>query len=251
MANRAPSIRRLGERVLFRVCRTLLVGASRLYFPGRVIGASNLPAAGGYILAPVHRSGVDWLLVARVSRRRLRYLTKDEVWRFRRLGRLIEILGAFPVHRGGADREAFGTALDALANQEPLVWFPEGTRRSGPEVAEVKEGAAYLALRAGVPLVPIGLGGSELAMRRGARLPRPTRITIVIGAPIGPRSGEHGTDPRGAASRRGARNRVPRSEIRALSEQLRLAIQQQFDEAEHRRGAAGRALDGAGRSVSP
>lgn len=207
------------ELRFYRACRVLAVGSSKLAFPGEAAGAENLPADGAYILAPVHRSYVDWLLVARLTRRRLRYIVKAEVWKSKAVGRLIEALGAFPVNRSGADREALERCLEVLAGGEPLVMFPEGTRRSGPLVTDLREGVAYLSLRAGVPIVPVGIGGSEKAMPRGSTVPRPRRITLVVGAPLRPLSPQPGS-------------RVSRRATRELTEQLRAAIQDAFDEAE-------------------
>ena len=120
------------EIALYRVFRFVLVGLSRLYFPGTVTGRENLPATGAFIVAPVHRSYVDWLIVARITKRRLRYIVKEEVWKSKTIGRLLEMLGAFPVNRSGADREALERCRSVLAGGEPLVMFPEGTRGSGP-----------------------------------------------------------------------------------------------------------------------
>ncbi len=214
---RPPTV---GEIAFYRACRAIVVGVSRTFFPGRVIGAENLPETGPYVLAPVHRSYLDWMLVARVTKRRLRYMAKAEIWGSKIVGRLVEALGAFPVNRSGADREALERSRAVLAGGEPLVMFPEGTRRSGASVAELREGVAYLALRAGVPIVPVGIGGAERAMPRGSVLPRPRRIDIVIGAPIGP-----GAPPSEAG-------RVSRKATTALSDELRAAIQRNFEAAE-------------------
>ena len=170
--------------LLYRICRMISVGASRVLFPGRVIGRENLPAEGPFILAPVHRSYLDWLIVARVTRRRMRYIAKAELWKSKPVGQLLEALGAFPVNRSGADREALERCRTVLAGGEPLVMFPEGTRRSGQEVTDLREGVAYLAMRAGVPVVPVGIGGSERAMPRGSVIPRPHRVTVVVGRPV-------------------------------------------------------------------
>lgn len=115
--------------------------------------------------------------------------------------------------------------------------FPEGTRRSGPEVQELKDGVAYLSLRAGVPVVPVGIGGSERAMPRGSSFPRPRRVNVVIGPPVPAcnpadagsldQSGET-LDP--AAKRR--RARVGREAITEQSMRVRAAIQRAFDAAE-------------------
>lgn len=211
------------RRLLFRLCRTIAMALSCAYFPGGVEGIEHLPAEGPYILAPVHRSYVDWLIVARVTRRRLRFITKDEVFRWEWLSRFIQLLGAFPVHRGSADREAFNRSVGALEGGEPLVLFPEGTRRSGLVVQPLLDGAAYLALRAGVPIVPVGIGGTERRMPRGSAFPRPGRVKIVIGPPL-------------AAGGGGSAGRVQRSATRELSAQLRGRIQECFDRAQLRLG---------------
>ncbi len=225
------------EIALYRVFRFVLVGFSRLYFPGTVTGRENLPATGAFIVAPVHRSYVDWLIVARITKRRLRYIVKEEVWKSKTIGRLLEMLGAFPVNRSGADREALERCRSVLAGGEPLVMFPEGTRGSGREVEEIRDGVAYLSLRTGVPIVPVGIGGSERAMPRGATLPRPKRVNLVIGPPIsgdrttedGQRSGS-GEQVEPAAFPK--RARVARSATSEQSARLRAAIQAAFDAAQ-------------------
>jgi 1-acyl-sn-glycerol-3-phosphate acyltransferase len=217
----------------------IAVGVSRMLFPGRVLGAENLPD-GPYILAPVHRSYVDWLVVARITRRRLRYIVKAEVWKSKAVGRLIEALGAFPVHRSGADREALERCRLVLAGGEPLVMFPEGTRRRGPKVEDLREGVAYLALRAGVPVVPVGIGGSEASMPRGAKFPKPHRVDLVIAAPIYPPARAERRDPDQEESadraprevRPGRPARVSRRAMREFSDHLEASIQAAFDEAE-------------------
>jgi 1-acyl-sn-glycerol-3-phosphate acyltransferase len=205
-------------RLLYAVCRFIAVGLSRLLFPGPVIGRENLPSSGAYVLAPLHRSHLDFLIVARISRRRFRYLAKAEVWRFKRLGAFIERLGALPVHRESTDRDSFNRSLAVLAGGEPLMVFPEGTRRDGPQVGELREGAAYLALRAGVPLVPIGLAGTDRALSRRRHLPRPSRVVVVIGPVV--------TRPAGSVG-----NRVPRALVRSITAQLSDSIQSASEDA--------------------
>jgi 1-acyl-sn-glycerol-3-phosphate acyltransferase len=227
-----------GELIVYRICRFIAVGVSRLYFPGTVTGRENLPATGAFIVAPVHRSYVDWLLVARITnKRRLRYIVKEEVWKSKLIGRLLLACGAFPVNRSGADREALQRCQAVLAGGEPLVMFPEGTRRSGPEVTQLKDGVVYLALRAGVPVVPVGIGGSERAMPRGSSFPRPRRVNVVIGPPVPARSPadasgrDESSEPADPAISR-KRARVTREATTEQSLRVRAAIQQAFDAAE-------------------
>jgi len=223
--------------LVYRVIRGIAVGASRIYFPGRVHGRENLPTKGACIVAPVHRSYVDWLIVARItSRRRLRYIVKEEVWKSRLFGAIIEACGAFPVNRSGADREALQRCQVVLAGGEPLVMFPEGTRRSGLVVEDLKDGVAYLSLRSGVPIVPVGIGGSERAMPRGSSFPRPRWVNVFIGPPVFPtgngRTASGDADDGGDAPTEGKRNRVSRAAITELSERVKDAIQKAFDTAE-------------------
>jgi 1-acyl-sn-glycerol-3-phosphate acyltransferase len=210
----------LGKRVLYNVMRTILVaGWARAWFRLEVVHRERVPADGAYVVAPVHRSNIDFLLVGAVTRRRLRYMTKDSVWKVRPLGWIVDALGGFPVRRGTADREALRTCVQVIEAGSPLVMFPEGTRQSGPEVAEVFDGPAYVAARMGVPLLPIGIGGSEAAMPKGAKWIRPRKVVLTVGEPIHPPVREDGA-------------RVRRGVVRAMTEQLRDDVQSLFDEAQ-------------------
>jgi 1-acyl-sn-glycerol-3-phosphate acyltransferase len=111
-----------------------------------------------------------------------------------------------------------------LERGEALFLFPEGTRRSGPVVEELHEGAAFLAARTGAPIVPIGIGGSAAAMPKGSKMVRPVKIHLVVGEPL-------------AAPERSARGRVPRHQVHALTEELRVELQRLFDLAQSRVGA--------------
>ncbi len=101
---------------------------------------------------------------------------------------------------------------------QPLVLYPEGTRQLGPVLHELFAGPAFLALRTGVPIVPVGIGGSERAQRRGTKLIRPTKVRLVIGAPIYPPARNEGRN-------------TSRRAVRELTEQLRLELQDLFDQS--------------------
>jgi 1-acyl-sn-glycerol-3-phosphate acyltransferase len=152
-----------------------------------------------------------------VTRRRARFMGKAELWGNRWAGQLMSALGGFPVERGTADRSAITSAVTALAGGEPLVVFPEGTRRRGPLIEDLHDGVAYVAARCRVPIVPVGIGGSEEILARGRKLPRLKRVVIVVGEPIDPPAGD---------------GPVKRRAVAALTEQLRVELQQLFDEAQ-------------------
>ena len=196
-------------------------GFARLWNRISVSGAEHIPTEGAFVLAPVHRSNMDTPYAAATSRRRLRFMGKDSLWKSRVPGWVLSALGGFPVSRGIADREALRRCLDVLEAGEPLVVFPEGERKSGPVVEPLFEGAAFLAARAGVPVVPVGIGGAERSMPKGARFIRPTKVTVVIGEPMWAR---------------GDGRRVPRPAIHELTEQLHAELQRLFDIAQVRAG---------------
>jgi len=216
----------LGQRWLYRVCRNALVAFSMTYWRLRIHGKEHVPE-GPFVLAPVHRSNIDTPLVAGItpSTRRLRYMGKDTMWKHRAPGWLFTGLGGFPVKRGTADRAAMRLCLDVLAGGEPLVVFPEGGRRSGPVIGEISEGAAYLAIRAGVPILPVGIGGSERAMTKGSWVLRPVRTAVVVGPLLHP------------PVVTGEGRRTPRRAVHELSERLRAELQRLFDEAQAEAGA--------------
>lgn len=208
----------------YRALRSVCHGVNRAYWRVTVEGADVVPASGPVILAPVHRSNIDFLVVSEVTRRKLFYMAKDSLWRSPRFGSFLESIGAFPVHRQGADRLALDRAQDVLERGEALILFPEGTRRTGPVVEELHEGAAFLAARTGAPIVPIGIGGSAAAMPKGSKMVRPVKIHVVVGDPL-------------AAPPRSARGRVPRHQVHDLTEQLRAELQRLYNQAQERVGA--------------
>ena len=119
-------------------------GLARVYWRLEVSGADNVPAEGPVIIAPVHRSFVDFLVAACVTRRKVFFMAKDELWKSKMLGRFLESVGAFPVDRANADRMAIGRSQSILERGEALIVFPEGERRFGSVIENLHEGAAFL-----------------------------------------------------------------------------------------------------------
>ncbi len=203
---------------IYRFLRAVAHGLNRLLFRTTVEGREHVPSSGPVIVAPVHRSFVDFFIASEVTGRKLHYMAKDSLWKNPRAGRFLLSVGAFPVNRGAADREALRRAQRVLEAGEVLVLFPEGTRRSGPVVEDLHEGVAFLAARTGATVVPVGIGGSASVMPKGSRLPRPRHVHVVVGEPLPP--------PARAAS-----SRVPRSQLRAATAQLCEAVQELYDRA--------------------
>lgn len=212
------------QKLLYVVCRALVAGFCRVYFRVTVEGKDNIPRRGAFVLAPVHRSNVDFAIAACTTSRRMGFMAKDSLWKVPGLRSLIEVLGGYPVHRGSADREALRRTMAVIERGDPVVIFPEGTRRTGPIVQELFEGAAYIGSRARVPVVPVGIGGSERAMPKGSKMLRPAKVHVIVGEPfvidLPPDS-----------------TRVSRRVVHELTEQLHEELQRLFDTAQIRAGA--------------
>ena len=161
----------------------------------------TVPTDGPVILAPVHRSFIDFGFEAFVTRRKLHYMAKDTLWKNRFLGWLLPTLGAFPVHRESADREALRTREEVLVAGEVLVLFPEGTRRRDRSSVSCPRGSRSWPPAPVPRSCPIGIGGSDVVMPKGRRIPKPLRIRLVVGEPLPPPARPSGRVSRSRSTR--------------------------------------------------
>jgi 1-acyl-sn-glycerol-3-phosphate acyltransferase len=204
--------------LFYRLVRPFACGIPRWLWRVRLVGKENVPRQGGFVLAPSHRSMMDIPFAALVTPRRVRFMGKAPLFAVPVLGSIFRGLGGFPVERDGTDRKAVRHSVELLRAGEVLGVYPEGTRQHGPKIQPLQPGAAYLALRAGVPIVPVAMAGTEEIMRtRRDPIPRFGRVAIVVGAPI---------DPQPLAT-----GLVPRDQVDALTARLSDTLQQLFDEA--------------------
>lgn len=213
------------QRAAYTFVRNGLAGFFKLFFRYEVVGREHFPKHGGVVVSGSHRSNLDTPIICVITQRRLRYMGKESLWKSTFGGWFLTSLGGFPVTRGAADREALRAAMEVVERGEPLVMFPEGTRQTGPVIDEenMHDGPAYVACRAGVPILPVGMAGTEGAMPKGSKMIRPVKVVLVLREPIYPPVTEPGA-------------RVPRRVVRELSERLRDEVQLAFDEARARAG---------------
>src|SRR4051812_29712915 len=173
--------------IVYRCVRALVVGYVRAVYRVKVVGRELVPADGPYVIAPAHRSMLDIPLASSITTRRIRFMGKAPLFRVPVLGWIFRALGGFPVERDGSDVGPLRDSLRILDEGEPLVVYPEGSRQRGREIAPLQPGAAYLAAKADVPIVPVGIAGAEETFRtKSGRLPGFGRIVVVVGEPIVP-----------------------------------------------------------------
>jgi 1-acyl-sn-glycerol-3-phosphate acyltransferase len=152
--------------ILYRILRPLCWAVYQVLFRPRVYGREHLPRTGGFIVCMNHVSGFDPPLVSVLVPRPVVHLTKAELFRYPVLGSVLRALGAIPVRRGEVDGRALRLAVQCLKAGHPMSVFPEGTRRAEAR-GKPRSGAAFLALHAGVPIVP---GAICTPYRPGRRL---------------------------------------------------------------------------------
>ena len=154
----------------------------------QVKGRENIPSQGPFLVVSNHVNLMDVPLLDISFKRRLIFMTKKELFHFRLIGYCISSLGGFPIHRGRLDMKALRQAESVLAGGLPLVMFPEGMRSRNGQLRQAFPGSALVALRSGVPILPVAITGTEKLktdMFRGASwLLRRPRLKVTIGHPF-------------------------------------------------------------------
>jgi 1-acyl-sn-glycerol-3-phosphate acyltransferase len=160
----------------------------------KVEGIENIPATGGAIFAGNHLSVADELFLGSVVPRHLAFWAKSEYFtgtgvrgRFNRF--IMEGLGAIRVERAGgrAALTAFDSAIPVLKAGDMVVVYPEGTRSPDGRLYRGRTGVARLAVAAGVPIIPVGMLGTEKVQPIGQPYPKPNgwgKVTVKFGKPI-------------------------------------------------------------------
>ena len=152
----------------------------------RVEGAEKLHSDTSYVLVANHRSYMDTPVVLAHIPLQIRFFAKQGLFRIPLLGGHLRRAGHLPVVRGNPRASLKSLTAGARLVRErgvSVVLFPEGGR-SPAELREFKEGAAYLAIKAGVPAVPIGIIGSRQVLPMKSFVVRPHPVSLRIGDPI-------------------------------------------------------------------
>ena len=171
----------------YRLISYLLVfPVYRLLFRGRTAGNANVPMDGALVVVANHGSHLDPPLLGHALGRPVAFMAKAELFKVPLLGPIIRACGAYPVARGASDREAIRTATDRLEEGWATGVFIDGTRQADGRVNNPQPGAALLAARAGVPLLPVAIINSHRALGTGSQRMRLVPVHIRIGTPIPP-----------------------------------------------------------------
>ena len=156
------------------------------YLRGRIYGAKKVPMEGPLIIVANHASNFDPPLLSNCMRRPVSFMAKESLFRVPVLAPAIRAYGAYPVKRGSADRSAIREALKQLEQGWAVGIFLQGVRTPDGRISSPKLGAALIAAKAQVPLLPVCLWGTEKILPKGAAVPKPAPVTVRIGELIPP-----------------------------------------------------------------
>lgn len=141
----------------------------------KTVGKENVIQNKGAIFACNHKSNWDALVVLATCPRRLAFMGKAELFKYKPFAYVLKKLGAFPVNRGKGDISAIKTSLRILNDENAFIMFPEGKRVKKYERDQVKPGIAMISTRAKVPVIPVTISGKYKWM---------SKIVITYGEPI-------------------------------------------------------------------
>ena len=156
------------------------------YLRGRIYGAEHVPQTGPLLVVANHASDFDPPIVSNCVKRPVSYMAKEELFQVPVLRQAIQLYGAYPVKRGSADRSAIRAALKQLEAGWAVGVFLQGTRTVDGRISNPKLGAALLAAKAQVPILPVSLWGTDKVFQKPSAIPRSVPVTVRIGQIIDP-----------------------------------------------------------------
>lgn len=156
------------------------------YFRINIHGADHVPPSGGAVAVSNHASFFDPPILSNCVGRPVAFMAKEELFKIPVFKQGIELYGAYPVSRSKSDRNALRAGMTALDSGWIAAVFLQGTRSPDARVTNPKLGAAWIAAKAQVPLLPISLWGTEQILTKGSFFPKPVPLTVRIGEIISP-----------------------------------------------------------------
>ena len=179
----------------YHLARGAIVPLTKVLWRPTITGIDHIPRSGGVILASNHLSFIDSFAIPIASPRPVSFLAKADYWTGTGVGGSIRrgfftASEAIPVdrHSSRAAQESLDLAVDVLRAGRTSGIYPEGTRSRDGRLYRGRTGVAFLALTAGVPVVPVGLVGTDRVQPVGAKIPTLAKVRVAFGTPITPES---------------------------------------------------------------
>ena len=169
-------IYRWGHRLTSLFCKTV----GRL----EAEGVEHIPREGGVLLVSNHVSFLDPVIVGSAASREIHYMARSNAFDIPGLGKLIAAYNAYPVNRGAPDLGALRKTISLLQAGNVVLMFPEGTRSVDGTLGKARDGACFIAHRAGVPTLPVFHSGAEQVLPRNSKRLRRSKLRVIFGEPL-------------------------------------------------------------------
>jgi 1-acyl-sn-glycerol-3-phosphate acyltransferase len=156
------------------------------YWQGKIHGAEKVPKKGPFLLVSNHASNYDPIILSCCVGRPVAYMSKAELFKVPVLSTAMRVYGAYPVNRNSAGSGTIKAAMEYLENGWGLGVFIGGTRTVDGKIYDPKGGAALIAAKTQVPVLPVSLWGNHNLEPDGKKIPNSTPITVRIGDVLDP-----------------------------------------------------------------
>lgn len=170
--------------MLYRISQFIARCIFKLYFRLRIVGCENIPTEEPCIIVANHVSFLDPLLICAIVPRVIHYITYASFYYNSLLHWYCKRVYCIPIKKKGNDISALKQALRLLKKGEIVGIFPEGQRSVTGKLKEGLPGTSLIALRANVPILPVGIHGAYEAFPKGSKFPKPKLITLIFGEPF-------------------------------------------------------------------
>ena len=167
--------------MLYFIIKTISWITFHFFFGLRVTGSENIPVRGPFVIVANHTSVFDGFILVSIIKLKITFLSATYLFKTNFYGYILRGIGAVPVKRDGNDIQALRKSFKVLKNGGILGIFPEGRITKKENDSSVKAGAAYLAAKTKVPILPIAIRGADKALPVGKKCPKFSRIEVRIG----------------------------------------------------------------------
>jgi len=163
------------RNILRKIIKGILKFLIIIVYRPKTVGLENIEADKAMLICPNHVHAFDSAVIVLTNKRKINVLAKEELFKNSFVKWLADLFGVYPVKKENRSMESVKISLRLLKNNELLMLFPEGTRNGLAKGVKPKDGAVKLAIRARVPIIPVGVQGNFKAFKK---------VKVNIGKPI-------------------------------------------------------------------
>lgn len=170
--------------MLYIIIKSFSLIIFKLIFRLKIIGSENIPKTGPFVIVANHSSLLDGFILGSSVKPKVIFMSAAYLFKMPFVGSILRGVGAIPVQGKGNDIKLIKKAIKVLQAGGVLGIFPEGRITNEKDGFSAKAGAAYLAVKVDVPIIPMAIKGAGKALPVGAKFPKLNKIEVKIGKPI-------------------------------------------------------------------